>query len=542
MNRKKLLFGKRSKLVFIQAVVTTCGCMLVGVPLLGSGFGNGDSYYEVTLEGNLVGSVKDPEVVEDAFLDARARISRETEGLVLADVEYSMEKIPKVFGSTMDTETLTEAIYQELCEVVATAKHKAYLMKINEFTVTLGSYQDVMDVLYATKNRYDEENEFQINIVSDADRELNVYTVQISKQEEPEELELLPVQSDSLSRLGTTTAGVGDFDVTQAVEDVITMTVTEEQVQNEGGQEEDIRQATGDGLKDVEFTDRVEIVEAYVSGDMITPTQEAIDMVTKDTEKNQVYEVQSGDTLSVIANSNGLLVKEVLALNEGLDEGTTLHPGDEIIITVPEPELSVTSIEESTYEEDYYAETQYIDNDEWYTTDTVERQAAEPGHHEVTVLITKKNGKEESREMIAETVLAEPTPQIIERGTKIPPTYIKPLSGGRFTSGFKWRWGRQHKGIDWACPVGTSIMASCGGTVVQAGWFGGYGNCITLRHPDGRQTRYGHLSRILVKTGQSVKQGEKIGLSGNTGRSTGPHVHFEIIINGSQVNPLNYLD
>ena len=90
MNRKKLLFSKRSKLVFIQSVVAACGCMLVGIPLLGSGFGNGDSYYEVTLEGNLVGSVKDPEVVDDAFLDARARISRETEGLVLADVEYSM--------------------------------------------------------------------------------------------------------------------------------------------------------------------------------------------------------------------------------------------------------------------------------------------------------------------------------------------------------------------------------------------------------------------------------------------------------------------
>ena len=165
MNRKKLFFNKKSKLVFIEAVVITCGCMLVGIPLLGSGFGSDNSYYEVTLEGKLVGSVKNPDVVENAFLNARARISRETEGLVLADVEYSMEKIPKIFGSTMDTETLTEAIYQELQEVVATARRKAYLLKINEFTVTLGSYQDVMDVLYATKNRYDEKNEFQINIV-----------------------------------------------------------------------------------------------------------------------------------------------------------------------------------------------------------------------------------------------------------------------------------------------------------------------------------------------------------------------------------------
>lgn len=541
MNRKKLFFNKKSKLVFIEAVVITCGCMLVGIPLLGSGFGSNNSYYEVTLEGKLVGSVKNPDVVENAFLNARARISRETEGLVLADVEYSMEKIPKIFGSTMDTEALTEAIYQELQEVVATARRKAYLLKINEFTVTLGSYQDVMDVLYATKNRYDEKNEFQINIVSDAERELNVYTVQVTKQE-PEEEEQSEVKKRTLSQLGIACAGIAEYDVTQAVEDVITMTVTEDEVQGSNGQEDDGKQVTGDGLKQLEFTDRVELVEAYVDEDEITPTAEAIDLVTKDTEKNQVYEVQAGDTLSVIANSHGLYVKEVLALNEGLTESTTLQIGDEIIITVPEPELSVTTVEESTYEEDYYAEVQYIENDDWYTTDTVVRQEPVAGHHEVTALITRKNGKEEEREIIAETVMEEPVPKIVERGTKIPPTYIKPLSGGRFTSGYKWRWGRMHKGVDWACPVGTAIMASCGGTVVQAGWMGGYGYCITLKHPDGRQTRYGHLSKILVSVGQSVKQGQKIALSGNTGRSTGPHVHFEILINGSQVNPLKYLE
>ena len=99
-----------------------------------------------------------------------------------------------------------------------------------------------------------------------------------------------------------------------------------------------------------------------------------------------------------------------------------------------------------------------------------------------------------------------------------------------------------HKGVDWSCPVGTAIMASSGGTVTQAGWFSSYGYCVTLRHPDGRQTRYAHLSKVLVKAGQSVAQGQKIGLSGNTGRSTGPHLHFEILINGSQVNPMKYLE
>jgi len=541
MSRKKLFFNKKSKLVFIQAVVITCGCMLVGVPLLGEDFGSEDSYYEVTLEGKLVGSVKNPNVVENAFLDARARISRETEGLVLADVEYSMKKVPKIFGSTMDTAMLTEAIYQELQEVVATAKRKAYQMKINEFTVTLGSYQDVMDVLYATKNRYDENNEFELSIVSDAERELNVYTVQVSRQEPEVEAEVVE-KKKTLSQLGIACAGIAEYDVTQAVEDVITMTVTQEEVQSTEMEESDTVEVQGDGLREVSFTERVEIVEAYVSEDEITPTNEAVDLVTKDTEKNQVYEVRPGDTLSVIANSHDLYVREVLALNEGLTENTVLRVGDEVIITVPEPELSVTTVEESTYREDYYAEVQYVDNDEWYTTQSRVIQEPVAGHHEVTALITRKNGREEAREIIAETILREPVVEIIERGTKIPPTYIKPLSGGRFTSGYNWGWGRMHKGVDWSCPVGTAIMASSGGTVTQAGWFSSYGYCVTLRHPDGRQTRYAHLSKVLVKAGQSVAQGQKIGLSGNTGRSTGPHLHFEILINGSQVNPMKYLE
>ena len=90
-------------------------------------------------------------------------------------------------------------------------------------------------------------------------------------------------------------------------------------------------------------------------------------------------------------------------------------------------------------------------------------------------------------------------------------------------------------------PTGTSVYASCGGTVAKAGWGSGYGYVVYINHADGRQTRYAHLSKVLVKAGQSVSQGDKIALSGNTGVSSGPHVHFEILINGKQVNPLNYL-
>jgi murein DD-endopeptidase MepM/ murein hydrolase activator NlpD len=85
-------------------------------------------------------------------------------------------------------------------------------------------------------------------------------------------------------------------------------------------------------------------------------------------------------------------------------------------------------------------------------------------------------------------------------------------------------------------------VASSAGKVIKAGWGSGYGYVVYLQHADGRQTRYAHLSKVLVKSGQTVAQGQRIALSGNTGRSTGPHLHFEMLIGGSHVNPLKYLN
>lgn len=162
--------------------------------------------------------------------------------------------------------------------------------------------------------------------------------------------------------------------------------------------------------------------------------------------------------------------------------------------------------------------------------------------------MTYRNDAVESQEILKEEVIVEAIPKIVERGTKVPPTYIKPISGGRLSSGFGGRKAPRkgastnHKGIDWATPIGTAVMASSGGTVTRAGWGSGYGYVVYIQHADGRETRYGHLSKVLVSVGQKVSQGQKIALSGNTGRSTGPHLHFEIRINGQAVNPLNYLN
>lgn len=120
--------------------------------------------------------------------------------------------------------------------------------------------------------------------------------------------------------------------------------------------------------------------------------------------------------------------------------------------------------------------------------------------------------------------------------------YIWPTKGV-LSSGYGWRWGRMHKGIDIAAPIGTPIVAAAPGVVIKAGWnSGGYGRLVDIKHPDGTFTRYAHNNRILVHPGQQVEQGEPISEMGSSGRSTGPHLHFEVHPAGKgAVNPIAFL-
>ena len=284
---------------------------------------------------------------------------------------------------------------------------------------------------------------------------------------------------------------------------------------------------------------------------MLTPLDQAIEDVIKDQETPGEYEVVSGDTLSEISIKVNIPIDQIIAMNSETLTDEEFHDpcgrqadhhraGARAVRGAHGTELLRRNLRCRC---NLCGQRFLV-----YDTDQESYSSLSAGFRRVVADVSYLNDREVTRDILKEEVVMEAVPKIVERGTKIPPTYIKPISGGRQSSGF----GRRksptkgassyHKGVDWSVPTGTAVFASCGGTVVKAGWGSGYGYCVYINHEDGRQTRYGHLSKVLVKAGQTVKQGERIALSGNTGISTGPHLHFEILINGSQVNPLKYLN
>lgn len=114
-------------------------------------------------------------------------------------------------------------------------------------------------------------------------------------------------------------------------------------------------------------------------------------------------------------------------------------------------------------------------------------------------------------------------------------------SSFRFTSGYGRRWGRMHEGTDFAASYGTPIYATADGVVTHAGWLAGYGRLVKIQHEFGIETRYAHQSKIRVKVGQRVSRGDRIGDMGNSGRSTGTHLHYEVRVGGKPVNPMTYI-
>lgn len=482
--------------------------------------------YNIYVNGTKVGTVPDEQDAREWLTEARKELAAKSDELVFVEVEMHSEEV-EVRSDVLNSKA---AVMQQMLQVmegdVIQTMQRSYTVKVNEYMANLSSEDEVKLLLEAAIGKYDTEDAFAISLIQDTDREINVLQAQV-------------VANENLS----------DRDKTE----IFPIAGVEEEMEQffrsyEPEQEKDFEDYQL-GIKDMSFPEEIEIVEAYLPKNQMKSLEVAIHELTEEQEQQVIYEVQAGDTLSEIAITVNIPMDDIVAMNDSLEDvNTMLQIGQELIITVPEPELSVERHEVNYYEEIYDEAIIYIDVEDWYTTRKEVIQQPSAGFRKVVAEETYINDEMVSREILKEEIVMEAVAKIVKRGTIVPPSYIKPLSGGRKSSGFGPRKAptkgasTYHKGQDWATPVGTPIYASCGGTVAKAGWGSGYGYVVYINHPDGRQTRYAHLSKVLVKVGDTVKQGEKIALSGNTGISSGPHLHFEMLINGKQVNPLKYLD
>ena len=313
-----------------------------------------------------------------------------------------------------------------------------------------------------------------------------------------------------------------------------------EQFKSEYGQVEE-----GEKLLYLAFEQQVKIVPDKVSPDQICSPEKAYELIKTGTLNPEKYVVQEGDNLWLIARRNDTYVDEIKKANNLTSEN--LQPGQELIVVKTKPLLTVVAQVEGEIVVDIPYETEVVVDASAPATVRV-REPGSDGEKKITYQATKKNGVIAEREITSEQIIKHPVTRVLVKGKQVVQVASRGSSGiskgvldwpvyGPISQYYR----SGHPAIDITGKTGTSLRAADSGYVVSAGWSGGYGKCIVIDHGNGYSTRYAHCNSLNVSVGQKVSRGQVIATLGSTGRSTGPHCHFEVMYNGSPINPLNAL-
>lgn len=308
-------------------------------------------------------------------------------------------------------------------------------------------------------------------------------------------------------------------------------------------------------VESADFVEEISISAIRTSLKEIKTLDEAFQMLVEGNVILSDYTVQQDDSLWTIARKNNMYTKEILAANPEITEESILQLGQVLKLSRTAPYLTVISKGRKVEKETIPFSVETKADNSLAAGKSIIKQAGQDGEKEVAYSYVEENGKLINKEVVQEEVISEPVKQVIAQGPDRRAVMVSysasrgsgsisglkwPLSG-RINSYYGYRGGEFHTGIDIGGDSGQPYAAAAAGKVIGAGWNGNYGKMITIDHGNGVVTRYAHSSQLLVSAGQTVSQGQTIGYVGNTGRSSGPHLHFEIISNGNTVNPLNYL-
>ena len=300
-----------------------------------------------------------------------------------------------------------------------------------------------------------------------------------------------------------------------------------------------------------EFAEDVEIRQEYVPTSEIMNLGYIAELLYSTKTAEVTYEVKKGDTWSQIAAKNDMTSAELLALNPGYNINK-LQIGEVLTLSASVPYLTMTVVKQERYLDDVSYNIEYTDSADLYQGDYKVTSKGEYGKADVMAKATYVNGEETERTILSSVTLKEPVTEYRLRGTKVRPTWMPTGSfrwptSGRISSYFGGRkspggiGSTNHKGTDIGRVGYTSpVYAAKAGTVIIAQRSSSYGNYVVISHGVGNTTLYAHMSSIKVSVGTYVKQGQTIGITGSTGHSTGPHLHFEVVENNVRINPLSH--
>jgi murein DD-endopeptidase MepM/ murein hydrolase activator NlpD len=298
-------------------------------------------------------------------------------------------------------------------------------------------------------------------------------------------------------------------------------------------------------IEKVEFVENVKIEKRNVPLNKIMDKDELFEYARTGAEEIKTHIVEVGESLWTIAKIYDMTVEDLIEANSDKNP-EKLQIGDEVKLLVPKPMMTVATVEKVKYTEKINHEIKVEYDKNMYKTEKKIKVKGSEGENEIIAKVTKHNGVIIEKEILEEKVIQEPVDELVVKGTKeVPKTmatgiFLMPTRGS-VSSRYGMRNGRMHKGLDIAARTGTAIKAADGGKVVYTGRRGAYGNLVEIDHGNGYRTRYAHCSTINVKVGERVYKGQVIAKVGNTGRSTGSHLHFEVLKNGRNQNPASYV-
>ncbi|MHB1127256.1 MAG: peptidoglycan DD-metalloendopeptidase family protein [Bacillota bacterium] len=300
---------------------------------------------------------------------------------------------------------------------------------------------------------------------------------------------------------------------------------------------------------ETKFEEEIAFRPVEVSADAVVSIDKAVEKLQVGEIQMKTYNVQEGDSLWTIARKNDMWVEDLQKANPQLTS-EKLSIDQQINLVKAEPIVHlVAQVEKKTMESIPYT-TKVEKSNSLYSGQERVKQKGTNGEKEVIYLVVQRNGVDQDKKVLESRVLTEPVIRIVTRGSK---TMLASRGGGgsgqlawplrgQITSNYGYRGKEFHTGVDINGDTGEPIYAAESGTVIYNGWLGNYGRTVSIDHGDGVVTRYSHNSANKVSVGDKVTRGQLIALVGSTGRTTGSHLHFEVMVNGSFINPLRYLN